>query len=129
VASAAAGHDGNGKLRYRGSFDVQLTNSDKSASLSDQLRASSGLDALLVKSEGWGWTTDLRVSLGVHYDVLPTVRLGAVMRTPGLTVLKSGGFSQKGLMAGLGLQGNKITRINPRRRAAQGCTSPGATAA
>jgi hypothetical protein len=97
VASVAAGHGGDGKLRYGGSVDLQLTSSDRSGSVSDQLHDPTGLNALLVKSEGSAWTTQLRMSLGVQYEVLPALRLGAVMRTPGLTFLKGGRYAQEGL--------------------------------
>ena len=96
VASAGVGHATSDTFSYGGSIDLQLTTTDRTESLSDQFLSRTGLSDLLVQAHGWSWTTHLRFTFGAQYNVLPALRIGAVLRTPGILLLKSGAYVQEG---------------------------------
>jgi len=84
------GYSNGGKLRIGGSLDGRLTQYTRTESVSEQSRAPDGLGAMLVDYKAWARVAHLRMSAGMQYDLTPKVRVGAVVRTPGLAILSSG---------------------------------------
>jgi hypothetical protein len=97
IASLALGFTAGGKLHLGGSVDTQLTESSSGTYLSDQYRTASGLSALLIEGRGAASALHLRFTGGVQYDPSRTLRLAAVVRTPGIPLWSSGSYFQEGL--------------------------------
>jgi len=89
-ASLGVGYSNGGKLRVGGSLDGQLTQFTRDASGSEQGQTLDGLSAMMADFQASAWAAHLRMSAGAQYDLTPTVRVGAAVRTPGLAVLSSG---------------------------------------
>ena len=89
-ANLGVGYSNGGKLRVGGSLDGQLTQLTRNQSGSEQSQTPDGLNAILADFQSWGWVAHLRMSGGVQYDLTPKVRVGAVVRTPGLAILSAG---------------------------------------
>jgi hypothetical protein len=86
-----------GKWRVGATLDGQITTANRAETLSDQYQTPSGLNALVVQAHGNSWFGHLRMSGGVQYDVTPEVRVGAVMRTPGLKISSGGSYNHEGM--------------------------------
>jgi hypothetical protein len=97
LTNIGVGYQRSDKLRVGGSLDGQLTMSERTQTLGDQLRNSGSLSAVLVESQAWMWATHLRLTLGAQYDLTPSLQLGAVIRTAGLGVLSAGSASLEGV--------------------------------
>jgi hypothetical protein len=97
-ASFAVGYTTRKRLRLGGSLDLQLTDSDRSQSLGSQYETGSGLSALLVESHGTASLWHLRMTAAAQYDVTPTLRVGLLVRTPGLRFWQSGSYTYEGLL-------------------------------
>jgi hypothetical protein len=91
------GHASSGKWRIGGSLDGQLTQTTRNQTVSDQYQTASGLGATEIQAHGYAWTWHFRMSVGAQYDVRPGVRVGAVMRTPGVQIFSGGSFNHEGL--------------------------------
>jgi hypothetical protein len=97
IASAALGFTAGGKLHVGGSIDAQLTESSSGTYVSDQYRTAAGLNALLIEGRGTASAVHLRFTGGAQYDPSPTLRLAAVVRTPGIGLWSSGSYFQEGV--------------------------------
>lgn len=97
-ANLGAGYSNGKKLRVGGSLDLQITDSDRSQSVGSQYATGTGLSALLVESHGQAGLWHLRMTAAAQYDVTPTLRVGLLLRTAGLTVKKSGSYTYEGLL-------------------------------
>ena len=85
------------KVRVGGSFDGQLTMSDRRQTASEQYRNGSTLSALVIETQGSAYATHLRLTAGGQYDVTPQLQLGAVLRTRGVGLLSGGASSFEGV--------------------------------
>ena len=97
MANLGAGHALTGRSRIGASLDVQLTMAERDESLSDHHLSGAGLAATLIDSQGSATTVHFRASVGLQYDVRPTFRIGALVRTPGLRAYQSGSYFYEGL--------------------------------
>ncbi len=99
LINAGVGHALSDRLSVGGSLDIQLTTTNRRQSIADQFWNDNGLSSLLVGAQGWTWSTHLRGTFGLQYSATPGVRVGALVRTPGLLILKHGSYSQEGTSA------------------------------
>jgi hypothetical protein len=97
-ANLGVGYSNGRKLRFGGSFDLQLTDSDRSESLGSQYVTGTGLSALVVESHGKTSLWHLRMTAAAQYDVTPALRVGLLLRTPGLKVRQGGSYTYEGLL-------------------------------
>ena len=63
-----------------------------------QLPTPAALDTAVGSSRMTGSQGMLRVGLGAQYDASPSVKLGAVVRTPGIQILPAGTYAADGLV-------------------------------
>jgi hypothetical protein len=96
MGSLALGYNAHPRLRLGGSVDLQLTESSSGTYLADQYRTVTGLDSVLVEGRGEASAFHFRLTAGAQYDLSPSFRLAAVIRTPGLGVWSSGSYFQEG---------------------------------
>lgn len=97
IASAAAGYEVNPRLRLGLSIDGQLTEWSLDVSSADEYRTGSSLGAVLFEGHGTASAVDLRLTAGLQYELSSTLRVGAVFRTPGITLWTSGSKYQNGV--------------------------------
>ena len=97
VLAFAAGYQGEGAWRYGGGLAFSLMSLRQVQSASDRLADSTGLRSLLVASRTSGSAFQVRAQGGVQYDTARW-RFGGAMRTPGLTLHKSGVVTLDGLL-------------------------------
>jgi hypothetical protein len=97
-ANFAVGYTTRKGLRFGGSLDLQLTDSDGSQSLGSQYETGSGLSALLIESHGTASLWHLRMTAAAQYDVTPTLRVGLLVRTPGVRIWRGGSYTYEGLL-------------------------------
>jgi len=92
-----AGYHGEGAWRYGGGLAFSMMNLRLVQSASDRIGDSAGLRSLLVASRASGSALQLRSQAGVQYDTTRW-RFGAAIRTPGLTLHRSGVVTFDGLL-------------------------------
>jgi hypothetical protein len=97
-ANLGVGYSNGRKFRFGGSLDLQTTDSDRSQSVGSQYVTGTGLSALVVESHGKASLWDMRMTAAAQYDLTPTVRMGLLVRTPGLKIKESGSFTYEGLL-------------------------------
>jgi hypothetical protein len=93
----SAGYNGSGPWRFGGGLAFSIMSVRLVQSTSDRIADSSGLRSLLVSSRASGSAFQLRSQAGVQYDT-SRWRFGAAVRTPGLTLHRSGVVTLDGLL-------------------------------
>jgi len=93
----AAGVQGDGGWRYGGGLAFSIMSLRQVQSASDRIGDLSGLRSLLVASRASGSAFQVRAQGGVQYDT-SRWRFGGAMRTPGLTLHKSGVVTLDGVL-------------------------------
>jgi len=96
MASLAVSRRTGRQLRLGASLDLQKTDVARDGTQSAMLLTGSDLGAFLVDSKGSASIVQLRATVGAHYDVTPAFRVGALVRTPGVAVSRSGSFVHEG---------------------------------
>jgi hypothetical protein len=99
MANLAVARRTGRRLRLGASLDVQKTDIDRDGAQSALLLTGTDLGSFLVDSRVSASVVHLRGSVGAHYDITPAFRLGALVRTPGLAISRSGSFSHEGAMS------------------------------
>jgi hypothetical protein len=97
IAAFGVGFHRGGRWRFGGGFAFSMMDLRLVQSASDRLADSTGLRSLLVSSRVGGSTTQMRLQGGAQYDV-GAWRLGAAVRTPGGTILRSGVVTLDGVL-------------------------------
>ena len=97
-ANLGVGYSNGRKFRFGGSLDLQMTDSDRGQSVGSQYVTGTGLSALVVESHGKASLWHMRMTAAAQYDLTPAVRVGLLMRTPGLKIKESGSFTYEGLL-------------------------------
>jgi hypothetical protein len=97
ILAIGAGYQGNGRWRAGGGFAFSMSDVRLVQSASDRIGTATDLRSLLVTSRTSGSTIQIRSQGGVQYDTSQW-RLGAAIRTPGLTIHRSGGLTLDGLL-------------------------------
>jgi hypothetical protein len=97
-ANLGVGYASSQRFRFGGSLDLQMTDSDRGQAVASQYVTGTGLSALVVESHGKGSLWHMRMTAAAQYDLTPTVRVGLLVRTPGLNVKQSGSFTYEGLL-------------------------------
>ncbi len=95
AAAIGVGYHGGGPWRFGGGFAFSVMDLRLVQSVSDRIATSTGLESLLVTARVGGSATLLRLQGGAQYDTGPW-RVGAAMRSPGLTLLKSASVTLDG---------------------------------
>ncbi len=90
IASAAAGYQLNNALRLGLSLDWQRTTWTVANSWADDNRTAEGLSAVVIDGRTFASAVHARVTAGVQYEASRTIRLAAVVRSPGLALWSSG---------------------------------------
>lgn len=99
VAAVSAGYHGGGAWRTGGGLALTWIDLGTAQSVSDRTADSTSLRSLLVEADAAASSVQLRAQGGVQYDTGPW-RLGAAVRSPGLTLYKSGSVMLDGVYAG-----------------------------
>ena len=99
MASLAVARRTGRQLRLGASLDVQKTDIKRDGTQSALLLTGTDLGSFLVDSKVSASVVHVRASVGVHYDITPAFRLGALVRTPGLAISRSGSFSHEGAVS------------------------------
>jgi hypothetical protein len=99
MASLAVARRTGRQFRLGASFDVQKTDIERDGTQSALLLTGTDLGSFLVDSKVSASVIHLRASVGAHYDITPAFRLGALVRTPGLAISRSGSFSHEGAVS------------------------------
>jgi hypothetical protein len=97
-ANLGVGYAGGRSFRVGGSVDLQMTDSERSQTLGIQYVTDSGLSTLLVESHGKAGLWHVRMTTAAQYDVTPTLRVGLLVRTPGLNVMRDGSSTYEGVL-------------------------------
>jgi hypothetical protein len=97
VMAFGAGYHGGGGWRVGGGLAFSLMSLRLVESASDRLADATSLKTLLVTSRASGSALQLRSQAGVQYDKKEW-RLGAAVRTPGLTLYRSGSLTLDGTL-------------------------------
>jgi hypothetical protein len=97
VFAFGAGYHGGGPWRYGGGLAFSIMSLRLVQSVSDRIGDSTGLRSLLVASRASGSAFQLRSQFGAQYDT-ERFRFGAALRTPGLTLHRSGVVTLDGLL-------------------------------
>lgn len=93
----AAGYQGEGAWRYGGGLAFSIMSLRQVQSASDRIGDLAGLRSLLVASRASGSALQIRAQGGVQYDT-SRWRFGGAMRTPGLTLHRSGVVTLDGVL-------------------------------
>src|SRR5262245_54803619 len=91
--SVGVGYQSGGSWRAGGALSVANTSLRTVGSLGVQTVQPTGLDAGLGDRRATGSITQLRLTAGGQYQVTPEILLGALVRTPGLTLFRSADYS------------------------------------
>jgi long-subunit fatty acid transport protein len=83
--------------RFGATLAVANTSLSAVGSILDERVRPGGLDAGLVSRRASGSITQLRLAAGAQYQLTPEILLGAIARSPGLDLFRSGEFSYDAL--------------------------------
>lgn len=97
VLAFGAGYYGGGRWRIGGGLGVSIVNLRLVQTASDRLLHAAGLDTLLVSARASGSAIQLRSQAGAQYDIAQW-RFGAAVRTPALTIHRSGAVTLDGVL-------------------------------
>ncbi len=88
---------GTSRGTFGGSLDMQYTSASRRQVITDQRVVPASLSAFTYATDGSASALHLRATVGTQFNLTPSVRLGLVMRTPGLTVWNSSSASLEAL--------------------------------
>jgi hypothetical protein len=97
VLALSAGYQGDGAWRYGGGLAFSVMSLRQVQSASDRIGDQAGLRSLLVASRASGSAFQIRSQFGAQYDT-GRWRFGGAIRTPGLTLHRSGVVTLDGLV-------------------------------
>src|SRR4030095_3477430 len=84
-----------------------VTTLDSVASFSVRDVVPEGLNAISIAGRASGSITQLRLGVGAQYDIGDGIRLGGMMRSPGLALWRSGDLNADGLFTAGGSGGQR----------------------
>lgn len=97
ILALGAGYQADQAWRFGGGLAFSLMNVRLVQTVSDRIADASGLSSLLVNSRASGSALQVRSQAGFQYD-RSYWRVGAAVRTPGLTFYRSGAVTHDGLI-------------------------------
>ena len=97
LLAVSAGYRTAGAWRVGGGLAVEFTDLRLVQSISDRIADAATLRTLVITSQASGSTIQLRSVVGTHYD-RSKFRAGLAIRTPALTVKRSGGMTLEGTL-------------------------------
>ena len=95
--SFGVGYTPESAWRFGATLAVANTSLRAVGSILNQEMLDTGLDAILATRRASGSITQLRLAAGAQYQLTPEVLLGAIVRSPGLDLFRSGEFSYDAL--------------------------------
>lgn len=95
--SLGAGYADGGPWRFGATLSAANTSLQAIGSIAEQVLQPTGLDAGQSDRRVSGSITQLRLTGGAQYQLTPEILLGAVVRTPGVTLIRSGDYSYDAL--------------------------------
>jgi len=98
VAAIGVGYHKDGPWRFGGGFAFTLMDLQLAQSVSDRIADDSGLRSLLVGARASGTAIQLRAQGGAQYDT-GNWRLGGAIRTPAVTIHRTGEVILDGVLA------------------------------
>jgi hypothetical protein len=113
--SFGAGFDDDDCWRFGAALSVASTSLRAVGSLGEQRILPTGLDAGLADRRVSGSTTQLRATGGVQYQVTPEILLGALVRSPGLTIIRNADYSYDAV-ATVGEENASLSFFDPEAR-------------
>jgi hypothetical protein len=97
ILALGAGYHEGGPWRFGGGLAFSIMSLRLVQSVSDRIADSTGLRSLLVSARASGSAFQIRSQFGAQYDTTRW-RFGAAVRTPGLTLHRSGGVTLDGIL-------------------------------
>jgi hypothetical protein len=97
VAAVGAGYQGSGEWRAGAGLAFSLVNLRLVQGISDRIADPTQLQTVLVVAHAAGSAVQFRAQGGVQYDT-QTFRFGAAIRTPGLTIRRTGTLTLDGVL-------------------------------
>jgi hypothetical protein len=94
VAAASLGYV-SGPWRLGGGLSLIETNIERDGVVSDRVATDTSLESLLISSRGSGTAIQVRPLLGVQFDASKHLLLGAAVRTPAISLHKSGSYTSE----------------------------------
>ena len=91
--SGGVGYADGGPWRFGGTLAIANTNLHTNGSLAESIVESNGLSAGQASQRVSGSITQLRVTGGAQYQLTPEILLGAIARSPGVTLFRSADYS------------------------------------
>ena len=111
-ASLALAYADGGPWRFGANLAGANTTLRAVGSVSDLLTAPTGLEAVQTSRRINGSVTQIRAAAGVQYQMTPEILLGSVVRSPGVTLFRSGDYSFDG-QAAAGGESASVTFFDP----------------
>ena len=99
VPAASVGWAATPKLRFGGSVELPYTTIGNTGQLSGELTTATTSQGALATLAASGSTLQVRALGSVQAQVLPWLELGAIVRTPGLSILSSGSIQYESLIS------------------------------
>lgn len=94
-----------GRWRVGGSLALTETNISRDGVVSDRIATDTALSSVLIESRASGNAIQIRPVAGLQYDASKHILLGATVRMPAVTILKSGSYTSDAVLAGSSDQG------------------------
>ena len=111
-ASLALAYADGGPWRFGANLSGSNTSLRAVGSVSDLLTEPTGLEAIQTSRRINGSSTQIRAAAGVQYQMTPQILLGGVVRSPGVTLFRSGDYSFDGQVSAGG-ESASITFFDP----------------
>jgi hypothetical protein len=103
IAGAAGGVWG--RWRVGGTLALTETDVSRNGVVSDRIATDTGLTSVLIESRASGDAIQIRPIAGLQYDASKHILLGATLRMPAVTILRSGSYTSDAVAAGSSDQG------------------------
>lgn len=92
-ASAAVGWDPEGPWRFGGALATTFTTLRAVEAISNRALSETGTENVFAAGRASGSVTHTRLTAGAQYDASDSWRLGAIIRSPGLRLFRSGNYN------------------------------------
>ncbi len=99
AGTLSAGYD-SGPWRFGGGVAIMHADLSRNEVVSDRYALATGLRTALVESRVSGTAIQLRPLFGLQYDASPHLLLGAMVRTPAVSITSSGSYTADGIAEG-----------------------------
>ncbi|HEY1250617.1 MAG TPA: hypothetical protein VGH97_05470 [Thermoanaerobaculia bacterium] len=108
-ASAGLGYDPGCCWRVGAVLAGDVTTLDSQATFSTRDPLVNGLDAVQISGRASGSITHLRAAVGAQWEPTPEIRVGGLLRSPGIKLFRSGDLNADGLFTAGGQNGAQLS--------------------